>query len=296
MNVLLTGATGFLGRYVLPALLAHGHTVVATLRAGSDASRFPEGVRCADMERDSLEAILSEHDVDAIIHLACQQGRGDVTAPMLIEANLLLGIRLLEAAKSCSVSFFLNADTMLEADVNAYALSKKQFSQWLPHYSGALAIANLRLGNIFGPGEPASGFLPWLLGEFDRGAPDVELTPGEQKRDFVHAGDVADAMVFVLEQEHGTGVAEYDVGSGELISLRSFVEAVAEEYAGQNKGLQSQLCFGALPYRPGETMLPRFATHRLHALGWRPAMTTRERLRETISAHLESRAAHLSKS
>ena len=293
MNVLLTGATGFLGSYVQPALLAHGHTVVATLRAGSDTSRLPQGVRCVDLERESLEALLREHDVDAIVHLACQQGRGDVTASMLLEANVLLGIRLLEAARSCSVSFFLNADTMLEADVNAYALSKKQFARWLPHYSGALAIANLRLGNLYGPGEPTSGFLPWLLGEFDRGAPDVELTPGEQKRDFVHASDVADAMVFVLEQEHGPGLAEYDVGSGELISLRSFVEAVAEEYARQNREFRSQLRFGALPYRQGETMLPSFDTQRLVALGWSPALTTRERLRETIGTHLESWAAHM---
>jgi CDP-paratose synthetase len=290
-TVLLTGATGFLGSYVLPALLSQGDRVIALIRSSSDLARIAS---CADkavlVDIDSapLERIMADNSVDAVVHLACDQGRGSSDIEALLAVNVTLGIRLLQAARNCNVEQFLNADTQLEPGVNAYALSKKQFTAWLPTFSNELAIANLRLGNIYGPGEPASGFLPWLLGEFLRKAERAELTSGEQLRDFVHAADVSAAILAILSRSPERRLIEYDVGSGELLSLRTFVETartVFEEEAGE---MHTSLAFGALQYRDGEVMRPRFDTAALFALGWRPALSLKEGLRDTVRAFLSA--------
>ncbi len=287
-TVLVTGATGFLGGHVTPALISRGYRVVAALRASSDASRLPAQALRVDIESAPLESTLRQYSVDAIVHLACDQGRAGASIQALLNSNVLFGVRLLEAACSAHVTRFLNADTQLEPGVNAYALSKKQLTQWLPHFCATLRIANLRLGNIYGPGEPANGFLAWLLNEFRRDAESIDFTPGEQLRDFVHATDVSDAMLHVLEQQAVAGYEEYDVGSGEMLSLRQFVELAHAEFSRQAGPLRARLEFGALPYRAGEVMQPRFDTSGLFALGWRPGLSTRERLEQTIRAFLQN--------
>ncbi|MEZ5567185.1 MAG: NAD(P)-dependent oxidoreductase [Halioglobus sp.] len=285
-TVLLTGATGFLGGHVLNALLARGYRVAVTQRSSSDTSGIPEHVPTFDIEREDPGSILRREDVRAVIHLACNQGRGVSAIETLVGTNVLLGLRLLEAARNAQVRQFLNADTLLEPGVNAYALSKTQFRQWLPYFSDTLAIANMRLGNLYGPGEPEAGFLAWLLREFGRDAQTIEFTAGEQRRDFVHVSDVSEAILTILEAPAANGLQEYDVGSGEMLSLRQFVEMARAVYAEEAGEVKSRLVFGALPYRTGEVMMPTFDTAGLFDLGWRPSLTTREGLRRTIRAHL----------
>ncbi len=286
-TVLLTGATGFVGSYTLRALLAANYRVVVLKRASSDLWRIAdlhENVIYCDSGTVALETVLREHEVSAILHAACDQGRAGPDIHALLQTNVLFGVSLLQAAVDTGVQRFINFDTMLEAGVNAYALSKKQFAAWLPHFSSRTAITNLRLGNVFGPTEPAAGFLSWLLGEFERGAEYVQLTPGEQKRDFVHAADVASACVAALESEQQQPLVQLDVGSGELIALRAFVQHAWEAYEAEAGANPTRLDFGALPYRPGELMLPDFDIGPLFALGWRPEQTLPQRLRQTVRA------------
>lgn len=266
--------------------------MVALVRATSDVRSIAssaENTVFAAIDSAPLEQIMRDHRIDTVVHLACNQGRAGEDIASLLATNVLLGIELLQAACQSGVARFLNADTLLEAGVNAYAQSKKQFTAWLPHFSQAIAIANLRLGNIYGPGEPASGFLSWLLGEFARGATAVELTPGEQLRDFVHAADVSSALLAVLDHSQTHGLDEYDVGCGELISVRTFVELARSVFAEESGRLNTRLMFGALPYRPGEVMRPRFDTSALFNLGWRPSLGPEAGLRDTVRTHLANR-------
>ena len=297
-TVLLTGATGFLGSHVLPALISQGNRVFVLVRSGSDVSRIASCVDTAvliEIDSAPLQRIMADNSIDTVVHLACDQGRGTDDIDALLAVNVTLGIRLLQAARRCGVQHFLNADTLLDAGVNAYALSKKQFAAWLPHFSDAMAISNLRLGNIYGPREPASGFLSWLLKEFARGAERVELTRGEQLRDFVHAADVSSAVLAVLEHSSEPGLSQYDVGSGDLLSVQAFVEAAQAAYQKEVGEMLSQLAFGALEYRPGEVMKPQFDTDALFALGWRPSLTLQDGLTDTVRAFLLERQPILPK-
>lgn len=283
--VLLTGATGFLGGHVLAALVDQGrHVVVLKRRASSTAllDSFGAAIEVVDIDRAPIHHILDNHGIASIVHLACDQGRGEADIVRLASANILLGLQLLAAARDCGVQRFLNADTQLEASVSAYALSKKQFADWLPYFAEDLGIANLRLGNIYGPGEPAQGFLSWLLGEFAANPASIAFTPGEQRRDFVHVADVAAAFLAVLEHLPGSGLHRYDVGSGVFHSVREFVLAAREAYRHEVGQVASELDFGGLAYRPGEVMQPVFDTGALRALGWEPAFDLAAGLRQTV--------------
>lgn len=289
-TVLLTGATGFLGGHAVSALAHAGHQLILLARANSDTrgvlARCPEAV-VVDGDSVPLSEILSRHAVETIVHLACDQGRsGDLEA--LVHTNVVLGMNLLQAARDAGVARFLNADTQLDASVNPYARSKKVFAGYLPDFAGDMAIVNMRFGNIYGPGESARGFLSWLLGEFERGVPTIDFTPGEQQRDFVHAADASGAMLAILDHavavSPAADVQSYDIGSGRLQSLRSFVELAQAVYRQEAGAQGSALNFGGLPYREGEIMLPDFDTTALFGLGWRPRFTLEEGLRDTIKS------------
>lgn len=284
-TLLLTGATGFLGGHVLRLANDAGYRVVVLKRPTSAVSHLTSLYRNAtfvDAAAAELAQLFSDHAVDIVVHLACDQGRGANDLEALLRTNVLLGIQLLQAAKTSGVKRFLNADTQLEAEVNAYARSKKQFAQWLPTFASSLHITNMRLGNIYGPGESSTGFLSWLIEEFRTQPASIDFTPGEQLRDFVHVADVASAIMAMVETRLSTGLHSYDVGSGQLNSLRNFVELARDVYEQECGGIRSTLNFGGLPYREGEVMVPAFDTSRLLALGWRPGYTLESGLRNTL--------------
>lgn len=290
-TVLLTGATGFLGGYVLQQLDAQGYNTVVLRRATSDitdlAARYPSAV-FVEAAPAEFPQLFADHSVATVVHLACDQGRKGSDLNSMLQTNVMLGIALLQAAVDSGVTRFLNADTQLEADVNAYARSKKQFAQWLPTFAGSLCIANMRLGNIYGPGEPASGFLSWLISEFARQPASIDFTPGKQLRDFVHVSDVTSAIGAIMQCNLGNGLHCFDVGSGQRSSLKHFVELTKEVYAQECGDFNTVLNFGGLPYRSGEVMSPTFDTAALFALGWQPRFTLESGLRETIRAHRSS--------
>ena len=95
--------------------------------------------------------------------------------------------------------------------------------------------------------------------------PEIKLTKGEQKRDFIFIDDVISAYMLILQKHNDFEklFVGFDVGSGNSISIRSFVEAVH-----QLTGSTTHLAFGAIPYRKGEMMNSVADTAGLNSLGW----------------------------
>ena len=113
---------------------------------------------------------------------------------------------------------------------------------------------------------------------------ELKLTAGGQYRDFIHIDDAVSAMRAVLEAEmrHDRGYLEYEVGTGEPVQLREFVEHIH-----RTVGSKTELRFGDLPYRDGEIMRSVAEDGRLAALGWKPAVTWRKGV-ELVLTHLQA--------
>jgi nucleoside-diphosphate-sugar epimerase len=145
-----------------------------------------------------LESVYYAEKFDMIVHTACEYGRASNSIKGVIETNIAFPVRLLELANTSGVSGFINADTMLPSLVSAYALSKSQFVEWLQYFSsGKMRVINMKIEHMYGSGDDSRKFINWILSQLRHNVPSIELTKGEQKRDFIYIDDVVSAFLVV---------------------------------------------------------------------------------------------------
>ena len=283
-RVLVTGASGFVGRHVVEMGRRLGVELHAFGRhaAGADvefhAGEIEDEARVAEVIRNVAPT--------GIIHLAAAgvaYGQSDVAG--LCRVNALGLANVLEAASQlasppaavCAGSGFEYAPldrARRESDPllpnSAYGASKAAASAIASFYAARLPVTVLRPFSIYGAGEPAGRLAAYVVAKTRAGEP-VDLTPGEQLRDCAEVGDVAEAFWRALVQPAPVGALRaLNVGTGEAITLRAFVETVAEALRGA--GFAPDLRFGARPYRSDEMMNYTADISLLRAtLGWIPS-------------------------
>lgn len=268
-TLLVTGATGFLGSHLIRRFVADGHTVAILKRPASSLNRIADildrlhvfDVGCLN------ELFVTLGHVDVVIHAATNYGRHGESMSAIFEANTAFPLHLLEAVIRHGTGAFINTDTVLGPMLNAYALSKHQFKQWGQQFTrdGQFRFINLRLEHMYGAGDDPTKFTTHVIRAFLDNTPELKLTLGEQKRDFIHIDDTVDAYAVVIDRllKFDHGFSEFEVGSGHAITIREFVETVRDLTSAT-----TQLEFGALPYRTNEVMFSQADTTKLHKLGW----------------------------
>lgn len=271
-TILLTGANGFLGSHLLEALLSQRYNLVILKRSTSDLWRIAHlmgQVTSYDVDSQLLELAFKEQKIDCVIHTACHYGRNGDSINRIVDSNLLYGIQVLEAAIAHDVKTFVNTDSLLPRNLNPYSLSKKQLVDWLKQQSDKIHVVNLRVEHMFGPKDDTTKFVPWVMAQLKANTPEIKLTQGEQERDFIYIDDVVSAYLTVLsKQAELPQYSEFDVGSGVLTTVRSFLEQLRLACEIKFGKLDTQLIFGALPYRDGEMMSVDVNTQGLRDLGW----------------------------
>lgn len=288
--ILLTGAAGFVGRHVARCLRDGGHRVAGLLR--ESAERPAAGDACEFWLRPSeLAGATGAGPLQAVVHLATAYGH-DGRLAEVVESNLFLPARLLDLCRTAGCTQFISTDTFFGKPqfsyphLQAYIRSKRELLEWAQLACATdpqLRYSSLRLEHVYGEGDGPRKFVPDLIARLQRGQPQIELTAGDQLRDFIHVEDVARAYACVLGEglRLPAGVTEYQVGTGSAIPLRRFVETAHRLTASS-----SHLNFGALPHRPGEIMASAADTRRLAALGWQPATALEDGLLRTAAASL----------
>jgi CDP-paratose synthetase len=183
---------------------------------------------------------------------------------------------------------FINTDTSSytkkdnDCFLNAYALSKNQFALWGKHISKECKISfvNIRLEQLYGDGDDNSKFTTWIINSCFNNQPVIELTSGEQRRDFIFIDDAIEAYGAIVQnsQKIDMGYTQIGLGTGQSVTVRQFVET------GHNLSKsKSELCFGALPYRPNEYMDSHADTKILNDLEWKPKTSLEDGIKRIIS-------------
>lgn len=293
MRILLTGPSGFLGSALAYHWAGRGHELSLLARPSSRLDRLadlPASVRVVRASTpDEITAVVRETMPNAIVHTACLYGRKGESALDIMDGNMRLGIALLQgildrdSLKDEPSTLFMNTGTVLEPGVSLYALSKTQFSAWGAALAAStqkrLKFIDIRLQQMYGPGDDGSKFITYVIEACRQNVPRLALTKGEQLRDFIHIDDVVQAYDRILEKRDQFATSDaIDVGSGDAISMRSFVEM-----AKQLAGADTVLDFGAVQYRANEAMLCVADTTRLRSLGWNLTVPLANGLRQLIN-------------
>jgi CDP-paratose synthetase len=286
-SILLTGATGFLGSALAHHWVRAGYKVSALLRPTSGTVRIASVMNSLQLYRcDGDEAIFSAIEraaPDYIVHTACSYGRAGENIVGIFDANVRLGLLLLQAANRLNKKVvFLNTGTVLDSSVSSYAMSKNSFSALgaLHAQRGdrGIQFINIALQHMYGPGDDKSKFTTHVIGSCYDNIDRLVLTSGVQKRDFIYVDDVIRAYDVILSNVSNFADAEeIEVGSGKAVSVKSFVELVHSMTASK-----TQLEFGSVLYRANEAMLLVADISRLRSLGWAPNISLEVGVQEVI--------------
>lgn len=291
-RVLVTGASGFIGRHSLLYLAAHGFEVHAVAHNGS----LP---KCCGMhwhridllDGASMRELIAEVAPTHLLHFAWYAEPGKYQQS---EQNLRwcqTGIELVRTFAEAGGQRAVFAGTCFEYDsvygycsegltpcvpATRYGASKLALAQLVTRFAPAgLSTAWGRIFHVYGPHEPEARLVSSvILSLLSRGR--ARCTHGLQVRDFMHVEDVASAFAAILSSD-AAGIV--NIGSGQPLTIRALVSTIAEAI-----GKPGSVDFGAIdaPTSDPPVLIPD--VRRLHSeIGFTPRFALRDGILNTIA-------------
>jgi UDP-glucose 4-epimerase len=274
-RVLVTGAAGFIGSALCDRLLTSGTEVHGVSRV---ARSTPNGIRwwTADLsDAGTADRIFRQIRPDVVFHLASHVSgdRALGAVASTLRDNLVTTVNLLTAAAHAAGTRVVLAGSMEEsapddpAPSSPYAAAKTaatSYAQLFDQLYG-LPVVNLRVFMVYGPGQrDDTKLVPYVISSLLRGE-EPRLSSGMREVDWVYVDDVVAAFVAAAEAPKAPG-STVDVGSGELVSIRSLVERIVPLVGGEVRP-----AFGELPDRPGERPRVADVARGRELIGWEPS-------------------------
>ena len=254
MKILVTGATGFIGRYVIERLLARPCDVVAT--ALEKETSFPCQYIPADLNDAGVSWFEHFEHPDAVIHLAWE-GLPNYNELFHIERNLpanyhflknliVSGVKNINVIGTC-FEYGLQEGCLSEdlppKPFTTYGVAKNTLRIFLEELKKKheFDLKWIRLFYLYGEGQSKQSILELLKAAVNRGDKTFNMSGGEQLRDYLPVETVADNIVKISLQNEIQGIINN--GSGQPISIRRLVE----DYL-KRTGKTIELNLGYYPY------------------------------------------------
>jgi nucleoside-diphosphate-sugar epimerase len=292
LKVLLTGATGFIGRHCVAPLQARGFEVHAVTSKGAGED-FP-GVRWhqADLlAPNGAKAILAEVKPSHLLHLAWFVVPGKlITSPEnynWVRASMELvqefaaqgGRRVTTCGSGYEYDWrfgFCNEQLTSQVPNTVYGACKQALNLMTENFAATANLSSAwgRVFFLYGPHEHPQRLVSSIILSLLRGEP-AKSSHGRQIRDYMHVQDVADGLVALLDSELRGSV---NVSSGRATQIRDIVLAL-----GQLLGRPELIQLGALPARANDAPMVVGDNAKIAAeIGWQPKFDLESGLKHTI--------------
>lgn len=272
-RVLVTGASGFLGKHLVPRLRAEGHETTTLDHASGDVSDPATWNRLAP--------------ADVVVHLAAKSFVPDSweSPGAFLRTNLSGTVEALEYCRRHRAHLvFLSSyiyggvvqqpisESSALVASNPYALSKKLAEEACQFYADrfGVSVTVLRPFNIYGPGQSETFLVPTILKQIESRT-EVRVRDLEPRRDYIYVSDVVEAIVRAVAARRGYSVL--NLGSGRSCSVAELIHAIQQVW-GTDLPVRSE---GVR--RQDEIMDTVADISRAEAcLGWKPRFTLRQGL------------------
>lgn len=247
MKVLVTGASGHLGRYVVQRLSDEGHEILAASRSGAIfppfSGRLAGNVQPIRLDLDDDQSVVAAktaawQELEGVVHLAAWHppstaSTGPSDRQQLVSTNVFGTMRLLEAVRGTKVTQVVYASSFeVYGSVTAIPVTEDARLEPLTDYGAtklagedhllafgyeeSIRVAILRFPAIYGPGEKTSRALPNFLASVARGEVPEIHGDGSDLRDQLHARDAARAISLALS---GDAAGIFNVADGQPHSI-----------------------------------------------------------------------------
>ena len=297
----MTGGAGFIGSHVVDCLLQDGHevSVIDDLSTGVAANLPPQVplVRVDVSRRDAADVVRGLRP-DAVVHCAAQASVAASTRDPVRDAlvNIIGSLNVASGAIAAGARrlLYLNTGGALYGNarrwptpesaavrpVSPYGLSKWSVEAYLRLLAPRPRWwTSLRLANVYGPRQRPDGEAGVVSVFCDRmlsGLPVDIHGDGEQTRDFVYVGDVADAVSKALVAPR---TAVVNIGTGTGTSINVLYEAIARQTHVHGEAVHTRA-------RPGDVRRSILDPGRAsQVFGWIPATTLDRGLEQTAEWH-----------
>ncbi|HEX2934011.1 MAG TPA: NAD-dependent epimerase/dehydratase family protein, partial [Bacteroidales bacterium] len=248
-TILITGINGFLGSHVANQLKNDYHVVGLEIMNQNLWRIANENYPIYESNEAGIKQLFCDHKIDYIIHTATLYGRTEIPKSVLLENNILAPLKLLEKGVAQGITAFINTDSFFNDNkltysyLSEYSLTKKHLLEWIQQFQNRVKIINMKIFHMYGSDDSPTKFVTWVINQLKANVAEIDLTLGEQKRDFIYIDDVVSAFKTVCDNmEKLPSNVSFDIGTGKSITLKEFIET-----ARNLLNSTTQLNFGALP-------------------------------------------------
>jgi nucleoside-diphosphate-sugar epimerase len=288
-RVLVTGASGFIGRQSLEPLLERGYDVHAVSQhseVGVDGVTWHHADLLNSLER---KKVMDEVQPTHVLHFAWIATPGIYwTSPLNADWKDAT-LDLLRLSQQAGVERFVGSGTCAEYDwdvgycdeektplkpTTPYGIAKAATGRAVVEANGEMSTAWGRIFFLYGPHENPKRLVSSVILSLLKGEP-AKCTHGKQIRDFLHVRDVGSAFVALLESEV-TGAV--NIASGIPVTIREIVESI-----GRQIGRPELIELGTFASAGNDpAALPASADRLIKEVGWSPAFDLEGGIADTI--------------